>query len=136
MDLSVPVLGDEDAAAVGQRFETGGEIHTVAEYVLVVDDDVAECDANAETESLVVGLILLVLGDTGLPRQGTLAGINHAGELTEEPVAKGLDDAPPVVSDQRLDQVLAKLHQSVMSGVLVESHQTTEPHQVGLQYRR
>ena len=46
-----------DAAGLGQRLDAGGEIDAVAEdvLVLVVDDDLAEMDADAEQHALLDG---------------------------------------------------------------------------------
>ena len=44
-----------DAAGLGQRLDAGGEVDAVAEdvLVLVVDDDLAEMDADAEQHALL-----------------------------------------------------------------------------------
>jgi hypothetical protein len=40
-----------NAARLGQAFEAGGDIDAVAEDVAVLDDDVADVDANAELDA-------------------------------------------------------------------------------------
>ena len=42
-----------DAARLGQALEAGGHVHAVAEDVVVLDDDVADMDADAELDALV-----------------------------------------------------------------------------------
>ena len=49
-DLIAHRRGDADAARLGQRLEPRRDVHAVAEDVVVLDDDVAEIDADAELD--------------------------------------------------------------------------------------
>ncbi len=42
-----------DAARLCQAFETGGDVHSIAKDVAVLDDDVAHIDANPEFDATV-----------------------------------------------------------------------------------
>src|SRR5207247_4754247 len=44
---------DADAARLGERLEAGGDVDAVAIDVVVVADDVADIDADAELDALV-----------------------------------------------------------------------------------
>jgi hypothetical protein len=49
--------------------------------VLVLDDDVAEIDANPEPDTLAARRLGLALGHAALDRERTLYGIDDAREL-------------------------------------------------------
>jgi hypothetical protein len=80
--------------------------------IVAVDDHVAQVNADAKNEPLVVSGGRLVPGDTGLPRHGAGQGVDHAGELDQEAVADELDDAAMMLGDERLKNVLAKLREA------------------------
>jgi hypothetical protein len=54
-DLVVNRLSDADAADVGQLFESGGDVDTVAIDIAFVEDNVPEIDADAELDASVLG---------------------------------------------------------------------------------
>ena len=57
--LPVGVVGDADAAGLGDAFEPRGNIDAVAEDVAVLDDDVADMDADAEFDAPSCGTAAL-----------------------------------------------------------------------------
>ena len=95
---------DADAAGLGEAFEPGGDIDPVAEDVAVLDDDVALVDADAELEALFRRGRGVAFGHRALPLGGAAQRVDDAGELDEEPVAGGFDDAPLMLGDARVDQ--------------------------------
>ena len=52
--LAERVVGDADGARLGDAFEAGGDVHAIAEDVVVFDDDVADMHADAEFDALVL----------------------------------------------------------------------------------
>ena len=42
------VLGYRNAVRIGQCFDTGGDIDAVAEYIVALDNDIAEMNADAK----------------------------------------------------------------------------------------
>jgi hypothetical protein len=55
-DLAAHDPGDADAARLGQGFETSRDIDAVPVGVVLVDDDVAEIDADAELDAGTLSL--------------------------------------------------------------------------------
>ena len=53
-DLLAHRGADADLAGLGQRLDPGGDVDAVAEDVALVDDDVAEIDADAKADALVL----------------------------------------------------------------------------------
>ena len=84
-----------DAAGLGQRLDAGGEVDAVAEDVLVllVDDHLAEMDADAEVHALL-GLDRVVEARHALLdiERGADGGHRRA-ELGQHGVARGADQA-------------------------------------------
>ncbi len=52
-DLPVRIVGDGDASWFGQGFDSGRDIDTVAEQITALVADVADVDADAETDLCV-----------------------------------------------------------------------------------
>ena len=96
---------DADAAGLGQRFEPGGDVDPVAEDVVVVDDDVAEIDADAPLDAPVSGVAALRSAIAACTVDRAAHRIDDAGEFDEQPVAGGLDDAAVMLGDRRVDQL-------------------------------
>ena len=88
-----------------KAFEPRRDIDAVAEDVAVLDDDVAEIDADAELDALLRGDTGIALGHPALHRDGAAHRIDDAGEFDQQAVAGGLDDAAAVLGDVRVDQL-------------------------------
>src|SRR5262245_66231002 len=44
-------LGDADAAGLGERLDPSGNVDAIAVYVVAIDDDIAEIDADGDIEA-------------------------------------------------------------------------------------
>ena len=108
LDLVPDVAGDADAAGLGQALEARGDVDAVAQDVAVLDDDVADVDADPERDPPVLRHGRLALGDALLNRDRAFDRIDRARELDQGAVAHQLDDAAVVLGDQRLDELLAQ----------------------------
>ncbi len=95
--LAVGVAREADPAWFGQPLETGGDVDPVAVDVLTLDDHVAQVDADAELEALVLVGLRLALGHPVLPGHRTGNRIHHAGKLDQQAVAHEFDDPPTVL---------------------------------------
>ena len=108
--LEVVVGGarDHDPARLGELLEPGGDVDAVAvEVAVVLADHVAEVDADAEADALLLGHLRLALRHAALDRDRAGDRVDDARELAERAVAHELDDAAAVLGDERLDQLLA-----------------------------
>ena len=54
-DLPIGVIGDANAARLGDAFQPRRDVDAVAEDVVAVDDDVADIDADAELDPVSCG---------------------------------------------------------------------------------
>src|SRR5205814_704794 len=102
-----------DPAGFGQSFQSGGDIHPITEYVVVLDYNIADIDPNSEFDA-PVRRIGLLLGHTRLPFDRTTQRVNDTREFDEQAIARCLDDASTVLADLWVDsgQVLYPLSQN------------------------
>ena len=92
---------DADAARFGHPFQPRRDIHPVAVNVAVLDDDVAEIDADPEDDPLVFGRPRVALIHAPLHCDGAGDSFDDARELDQDAVACRLDDAALVLGDLR-----------------------------------
>ena len=101
-----PIMsGSPSPLLLGQGLQPRCDIHPVAENIFSLDNHIAEVDPNPELDPLLWRSGRVAVGHPPLHLHGAPDGVDHAGELGQEPVAGGLDDTPPVLGDLRLDQV-------------------------------
>ena len=72
---------------VGQRFQAGGDVDAVAEDVAVLDHDVADIDADAKPQAVLVRQVLVCRGQRVLDLHRAVDGFDDAGELRQHAVA-------------------------------------------------
>src|SRR5262245_50732846 len=125
--------GDDDAAGLGQLLETRRDVHAIAEKVAFVGDHVAKIDADAQADALVLGNRRFALRHALLRGDGAGHGIDDAAELAQRSIAHELDDAATVLGDQRLDEALAVLLQTLERARLVALDQPRIADHVGRQ---
>jgi hypothetical protein len=113
-----------------------GDIDAVAVNVLLVDDDVAEIDADAELDAALLGDAVIAQRDLVLDFDGTTHRIDDAGEFDQQPVAGGLDDAAAVLGDLGIRQLAPQRRQSRERTFLVVAHQTRVAGDIGCEDRR
>src|SRR5262249_15558468 len=106
-DLLAHRGGDTDAAGVGERLQPGGDVDAIAKNVVAVDDHIAEIDADTKLYRARRREVRIAPPHPCLDLAGTLDRADHALELDQQPVARGLDDAPAMPGDRRIDQLQA-----------------------------
>ena len=121
--LPVGVVGYADAAGLSDTFEPRGNIDAVAEYVAVLDDDVADMDANAEFDALVLRHRRVTLDHAVLNFNGTARGVDGACELNQDTIAGPLDDAAAMIRDLRFQELAPMSIEPRQRAFLVGSHQ-------------
>jgi hypothetical protein len=127
--------GDVNRAGSGQVFQPCGDVHAVAVDILLFEDNVAEIDADAELNPLVLRGSRVALGHTLLHFDGATHCLDDARELDEDAVTGGLDDAPVVLLDLRVDQLAAMSLQTRVRSLLVRLRQPAITGDVGGQDR-
>jgi hypothetical protein len=124
---------DADAAGPGKLLEPRGDVHPVAIDVAVLDDDVAQVDADAQDDRAARSL---ALGRRALNGVGAGDGIDHAAELDQRAVAHQLDHPAPVVGNGAVEAVCTMGVQIGECPGLVVGRHAGPPHHVGRHDRR
>jgi hypothetical protein len=93
-----------DAAGVRQSFETRGHVDAVAKNVAILDDNVADIDADPELDPAVRRHIGVALGHSALDVHGAADGIDDAGEFGQQLVARCLYQASAILGDLGIEQ--------------------------------
>src|SRR6266446_4510810 len=86
-------------------FEPCGDIDAVAVNVVLVNDDVAEIDADAELDAALLGDAVIAQCHFALQFDRARHRIDDAGEFDQQPVAGGLHDAAAMLGDPGVRQV-------------------------------
>ena len=107
-NLPIGIVGDADTARLGDALEPRGDVDAVAEDIVVVDDDVADVDADAKFDPLVLRHVGVLLGHAALDFDRAADGIDGAGEFHQHAVAGGLDDAAAMRSDSGINKGLSE----------------------------
>ena len=118
--LGMDDVRGENAASRRLAFEAGRDIDAVAEYVVALDDDVAEIDADAKLDGRLSGQIALT--HRPLDRDGAFDRIDDAAELNQCPVAHHLDDAAMTRGDGGIECLVPDLPQRGERAGLVGLH--------------
>jgi hypothetical protein len=82
----------------------GGHVHALAEDVVVLDDDVADMNADAEFDAPVRRDVGIARGHSALDIDGTADGVDDAGELGQQPVAGRLHQASAMLGELGIEQ--------------------------------
>src|SRR6516165_3489364 len=86
-------------------------------------DDVAEIDPNAEPDPPVFGHIGFMVEHCALGFYRAAYSIQYAPKFHQHAVAGGLDDAPMVLGDLRIDELVAQRVETFEGDFFVRSHQ-------------
>ena len=127
--------GDANAPGLGHRLQARGDVDAVAVDVVVLDDDVAEIDADAKPDLLCFGDALIAVGHSALDHGSTLDGVDDAGELDQRAIAHELDDAAVELFDRGVDQFAAAALQPLQRADLILAHEAAVADHVGSKYR-
>ena len=96
---------NQNAPRIGQSFQPGCEIHTIAIDILAIDDEVAEIDANAEIKTFFTRQLCIVFLERELNIDRASDGIHNARELNQGSIAHKFDQPAIMSSDSWVDVV-------------------------------
>ena len=134
--MFVDVARDANPARFGQGFHAGGDIHTIAEQIITLDDDIAQADADAQYDPAFMVNIMLAFSQGRLDFKGTLHGIGRTGEFNQDAVTGVLEYAPAILFNQRIKLIGAQGFKPCQRPSFVLIHQTGIAHDVGGENRR
>jgi len=121
-DVVAHHLADADAARFCEPLQPRGDIHAVAEDVVLFNDYVAKVDANAEPDPALFSDLGLPVDHPTLDPDGAAHGVHHTRELRQEAVAGVLYDPAPVLRDLWLDQLAEMRLEAFVCALLIGAH--------------
>jgi hypothetical protein len=124
-DLAISVVRDANAARLRDAFQSRGNVNAVAENIAVLDDDVADMNANTDFNTQVSRDALITLRHSLLCLDRTTRGINSAPEFDQESVAGAFDNAAVVLGDRRLEEFPTMGIEARECPFLVRAHEPT-----------
>ena len=93
-------LGNTDSTGIGESFQPGGDVHSVAVNPGFLLDHVAKVDPNTKLHSPVLGHLGVAGLELFLCRYSALHRVHHAGELSQKIVPRRVDYPASVLSDE------------------------------------
>ena len=102
------IIGDADAAWLGNSLKARCDVNTIAENIVVVDDDIADVNTDAKFDPEFQRHAGVLLGHLSLDFYRTARCVDSTSELDQHAIASGLDDAAAVRGDPRIDKRLSK----------------------------
>jgi len=126
VDLLANAGGHANAARLRQCFEARSDVDAVPGNIVAVDDDVAEVDADAEFDSLVGSLRLVVGAHQALHLDRAAERRVRAAEFEQHPVTGGLDDPAAMFGDFGIDDALANFSQPRERSSVITFHVPAE----------
>ena len=103
-NLPVRVIRDANATGLRQSLQTRCHIHAIAENVTSIDDDVADIDAHAELDALLIWHPGIALGHPALDINSAAHCVHYAAKLGQHPVSGVLDDPATVFGNLGIDK--------------------------------
>ena len=100
----------------------GGNIDPVPKDVVAVDDDIADIDADAEDDALVLGHARIAADHAALDYHRAPDRIDDTGKFDQRAVARGLDDTATMTGNRPVDQRPAMGFQRLQSADLIGLH--------------
>jgi hypothetical protein len=135
-DLTLCVVGDANAAGLRNPFKPSGDIDAVAKDIVVIDNDVADVDADPIFKPPDLGHSRILLGHAALHLDSAARGIDRAGELDQHAVAGRLDDPPAMCGDGGINQGLSGGLETNQYAFFVRTHQAAVSRDIRRQNRR
>ncbi len=110
------------AAGACDRFQADGDIHVVAEHLVLVGDHVAHMDAHSEPHGAVGGQLGVALGHQHLHRYRALDRADDTGELEQKTVASVLHQPAAMIEDDGIDRAAMRLERGMRAGLVGPHH--------------
>ena len=86
-DLTLRVIRDADAAGLRDPLQSCGNVDAVAKDIVLVDDDVADMNTDAELDSEVLHHVRAMHRHAALDLHRTSYGVDSASELDQHTIA-------------------------------------------------
>jgi hypothetical protein len=103
-DLPLCVVGYADTAGLRNPLQPRSNIDAIAEDIVVIDDDIADVNADPELDSIFMWHVGILSDYVALNLDRASRRVHGACELNQHTVAGGLDDAAAMLRDFGIDK--------------------------------
>ena len=139
LDLALDVIiggpGDENAAGLGNPFETRRDVDALAIEIAALDHNVAEIDPNAQHDLAILWLIVVCGRHAVLQIDGALHGVDCAAKLDQHTISSNFENPALMLGNEGLKHLLPPgLKRSQRIGFVL-LHQPAVANDIGGQYR-
>jgi hypothetical protein len=105
LHLIVGLTRNANSAALGNSFETSGDIDAIAVKIISLDEDIAKMDTDAERHLARPLMAGVARGHRALNFSRTVDAFDDAGELREQAVAHQLHSTAAVLCERWVDHL-------------------------------
>ncbi len=120
--LVVGLGGGGDTAGGGNRLEPDGDVHAVAEHLILVGHHVAHVDAETELHDPVRGQLAVSFGHQRLHPDRRLDSADDAGKFQQKTIAGVLHQPAAMIENDRIDRTSVRLERGVGTGLVGAHH--------------
>ena len=106
-----------------KRLHAGGDVDTVTVDVSLVDDDVADIDADAELDPAILRNGCIAFSHGTLDFHGATGCVDRTRKFDQSAVARGFDHTAAMFRNLGIDQFAAASLERCESTFLVSTHQ-------------
>ncbi len=135
-NLTIGVVRQTNITWLGNTLQPSGNIDTVAEDIVLIENDITDVDADAELDPLILRRDGTLFGHTALDFNCTAHRIDGAGKLDQHSVTGCLDNAPTMGGDGGIEKSLSDRLEPRQSAFLVGPHKAAIARDIRRQHRR
>jgi hypothetical protein len=132
----VRVIGDADTARLSDSLKASCDVDTITENIVVVDDDVADMNADPKFDPDILRDVGILPGHAALDFDCAPCGVYGASELHEHAIASSLNDAAAMRGDCGIEKRLSERLQTSERAFFVAAHQTAIAGDIRRQHSR
>jgi hypothetical protein len=121
-DLALRVVRDADAAGLCDPLQTRSDVDAVTEDIVIIDDNVADVNADAKFDPDILRHIGILSGHAVLDLYCASRGIDGAGKLYQHTVAGRLNYPASMCGDRGIDNRLSEGLEPGQRAFLVRTH--------------
>ena len=130
------IVGNTNTTRLCDAFKTRCNIDPITKDIVVIDDNIADVNADAKLDPLDLRYIDIVFGHGTLNFDRAAYRIYDAAELDESAVPGILDDAPAMIRDFWIKKRLSKSFQLRQRAFFVDPYQAARARDIRRQYSR
>jgi hypothetical protein len=119
----VSIVGNADTTGLRNPFEARRNIDAVAKDIVVVNNNIADVNADAKLDPIVLGRTYILLGHAALNFDGASRCVDGTGKLDHHSIASCLDDVSAMLSDFGIEKGFSERLEMSKRAFLVGTHQ-------------